>query len=187
MLWSHNQQRKQRPWEESARVPMLFRLPPALGIKPQRNPATINTEDVMPTLLSLCGHPIPISVEGFDFTGAMHGGFDPSDGATVIRCISPFGEFTRRRGGREYRALRSAKYTYVRDLNGPWLLYDNEADPYQLTNLVGKPAYASLQSGLDHLLQQKLAAQRDEFRPGPDYITQWGYKVDADETVRYEP
>ena len=117
----------------------------------------------------------------------MRGGADPSGGATILRCISPFGEFTRRRGGREYRALRSAKYTYVRDLNGPWLLYDNEADPYQLENLVGKTAHAKFQAELDASLSKKLAAQHDEFRPGPEYVKKWGYKVDADETARYLP
>jgi len=187
MLWSHAQQRKQRPWEESARVPMLFRLPSSLGIKPQRNPATINSEDIMPTLLSLCAQPIPKSVEGFDFTGAMRGGPDPAGGATIVRCISPFGEFSRQRGGREYRALRSAAYTYVRDLQGPWLLYDNKADPFQLHNLVDEPAHAQLRSELDQLLQRRLAVQRDEFRPGPDYVKRWGYRVDADETVRFLP
>lgn len=187
MLWSHNQQRKQRPWEESARVPMLFRLPASLGIRPQRNPATINTEDVMPTLLRLCGLPVPATVEGLDFSSAMRNGIDPSDGATIVRCISPFGEFTRRRGGREYRALRSARYTYVRDLNGPWLLYDNESDPYQLNNLAGRLEHARLQASLDDLLRRKLAAQRDEFRPGPEYVKRWGYEVDQDETVRYLP
>jgi hypothetical protein len=69
---------------------------------------TINTEDVMPRLLSLCGLPIPESVEGFDFTGAMRGGPDPSGGATVVRCMVPFGEFTCKQGGREYRAVRTA-------------------------------------------------------------------------------
>jgi arylsulfatase A-like enzyme len=187
MIWSHAQQRKQRPWEESARVPMLFRLPASLAIKPQRNSATINTEDVMPTLLSLCSLTIPKSVEGLDFSGAMRGGADPSGGTTILRCISPFGEFTRRRGGREYRALRSAKHTYVRDLDGPWLLYDNEADPYQLDNLAGKPAHAKLQAELEAALAKKLAAQRDGFRPGPEYVKKWGYEVDADETARYLP
>ncbi len=187
MLWSQNQQRKQRPWEESARVPMLFRLPSALDVKPQRVAATINTEDVMPTLLSLCRLAVPKSVEGFDFAGAMRDGADPSGGATIVRCISPFGEFTRKRGGREYRAVRTARYTFVRDLNGPWLLYDNEADPYQLSNLIEKPEHAALQSRLDALLKKKLAEQHDEFRPGPDYIAKWGYKVDADETARYRP
>ena len=187
MLWSHNQQRKQRPWEESARVPMLFRVPASLDIKPQRLAATINTEDVMPTLLSLCGRAIPKNVEGFDFTSAMRGGVDPSGGATIVRCISPFGEFTRSRGGREYRAVRTANHTYVRDLNGPWLLYDNQADPYQSENLVNKPQHAKLQRELELLLKKKLAEQRDEFRPGPEYVAKWGYQVDTNETVRYKP
>ena len=187
MLWSHDQQRKQRPWEEAARVPMLFRLPASLGIKPQRNPATINSEDVMPTLLNLCGVAVPKSVEGLDFSGALRGGADPSGGATIVRCLSPFGEFLRRNGGREYRALRSATHTYVRSLEGPWLLYDNVADPYQLTNLVGQASSAPLQIRLDAQLQAKLAAQHDGFRPGPDYLRQWRYTVDASETAPYTP
>jgi arylsulfatase A-like enzyme len=187
MLWSHNQQRKQRPWEESARVPMLFRLPASLKIQPQRIAAPINTEDIMPTLLGLCGQSIPKTVEGFDFSGTMRGGADPSGGATILRCISPFGEFIRKRGGREYRAVLTAQHTYVRSLDGPWLLYDNEADPYQLNNLVGKIEHAELESRLDSLLTRKLASQHDEFRPGPEYIAKWGYKVDADETAIYKP
>ncbi|HEX8915399.1 MAG TPA: sulfatase [Humisphaera sp.] len=189
MLWAHNQQRKQRPWEESVRVPMLVRVPPSLGpaYKPQRLAATINTEDVMPTLLALCGQPIPASVEGLDFSGAMRGGEDPSGGATLARCVSPFGEFTRRRGGREYRAVRSARYTYAKDLTGPWLLYDNERDPQQLENLVNKPEHAKLQAEMEALLAKKLAAQHDEFRPGPEYVKKWGWPVDKDETVPYKP
>lgn len=187
MLWSQNQQRKQRPWEESARVPMLFRLPASMGIRPQRLAATINSEDVMPTLLSLCNVRVPRSVEGLDFVGAMRGTGDPSGGATVVRCISPFGEFTRARGGREYRALRTAKFTYARSLSGPWLLYDNEKDPYQLNNLIGQSEHRSLQQKLDSQLTGKLRAQKDEFRPGPEYIRKWGYKVDTNETAVYRP
>lgn len=185
MIESHGQQRKQRPWEESARVPMLFRMPEALGIQPRRVDGTINSEDVMPTLLSLCGKAIPKSVEGFDFAGYLRGGPDPSGGATVIRCISPFGEFIRAHGGREYREVRSPRYTYVRDLKGPWLLYDNEKDPLQLENLVGKPESAKLQAEQDALLMRKLAEQHDEFLPGAEYIAKWGYKVDASGTAPY--
>mgnify|MGYP000511731559 CR=1 FL=1 len=166
---------------------MLLRLPASFGIAPQRLAATINSEDVMPTLLSLAGVAVPKSVEGLDFTGAMRGGKDPSDGGTVLRCISPFGEFTRSRGGREYRALRTAQHTYVRALDGPWLLHDNEADPYQTNNLAGLSAYQSLQQKLDARLKEKLAAQRDDFRPGPEYIRRWNYTVDTNETAVYRP
>jgi arylsulfatase A-like enzyme len=146
---------------------------------------TINTEDVMPTLLSLCGRPIPKSVEGFDFAGYLRSGADPSGGATIIRCISPFGEFTRARGGRDYREIRSPKFTYVRDSKGPRLLYDNVKDPLQLDNHAGKPEHTKLQAEQETRLEQKLAEQRDEFLPGADYIAKWGYKVDASGTTRY--
>ncbi len=187
MLGSHDQQRKQRPYEESARVPMLLRLPPALGIKPGRVDGTINTEDVMPTLLSLCGLPIPKTVEGYDFSAYLRGGADPSGGAALIQCVSPFGEFIRGNGGREYRGIRTRQYTFVRDLEGPWLLFDNSKDPYQLENLVGKPEHANLQAELDVLLKNKLASQKDEFMPGANYIAKWGYKVDANGTAPYTP
>lgn len=189
MLWSHRQQRKQRPWEESARVPLLIRVPQALGlgITPRRVDAMINTEDLAPTLLALCHVPIPKTVEGLDFTRAMRGGKDPSGGATVIRCVSPFGEFTRKNGGREYRAVRTPRYTYARDLKGPWLLYDNQADPWQLENLIGKPEAAKLTARMDQLLNRKLKEQNDAFLPGPAYVAEWHYQVDADETARYAP
>lgn len=187
MLHSQSQERKQRPWEESARVPMLFRVPASLNIKPQRVTGTINSEDVMPTLLGLCKLPIPKTVEGFDFSSYMHGAVDPSGGATIIRCISPFGEFTRQRGGREYRGVRTPQTTFVRDLNGPWLLFDNQKDPYQLNNLANQPEHAALQKQMDTLLSRKLKEQHDEFLSGEKYIAQWGYKTDASGTVPYSP
>lgn len=187
MLASQNAYRKQRPYEESARVPMLFRVPASLGIKPARLEATLNTEDVMPTLLSLCRVPIPPSVEGFDFAAAMRGGADPSGGGAIITCVSPFGEYARATGGREYRGLRTKTHTYVRDLKGPWLLFDNERDPFQISNLARRPEHAVLQARLDAQLSQKLAAQHDAFLPGPDYIAKWGYKVNALGTVPYTP
>jgi arylsulfatase A-like enzyme len=187
MLWSQNQQRKQRPWEESARVPMLWRLPQSLGIRPGRIQATLSTEDVVPTLLELCSLPIPASVEGLDFTPAMRRERDPSGGEVVLRCLSPFGEFVRDRGGREYRALRTSHHTYVRDLFGPWLLYDNLTDPYQQNNLAGTPGAARLQRRLEDRLALKLREQGDDFVPGPVWIARRGYRVDATGTAPYNP
>lgn len=185
MLGSHALIRKQKPYEESARVPMLWRIPAAAGIKARRLDGTINSEDIMPTLLRLCQVSVPKTVEGLDFTGYLRGGADPSGGAAVVACPSPFGEFTRAIGGREYRAVRTKRFTYVRDLNGPWLLFDNEKDPYQLHNVVGEPAYAAEKAKLEAELKRKLAAAGDEFRPGADYIAKWGYKVNATGTMPY--
>lgn len=183
MIGSQGMQRKQKPYDESIRIPMMIRWPKG-GIKPGKVTATINSEDIMPTLTGLSGITIPKTAEGLDYTGyLLHGATDPSGGAAVIQCPSPFGEWIRAKGGREYRGLRTARHTYVRDLSGPWLLFDNETDPFQKNNLINKPENAGLQAELDALLTQKLKTQHDDFKPGPDYIAQWGYKVDVTGTA----
>ncbi|PYJ59632.1 MAG: sulfatase, partial [Verrucomicrobia bacterium] len=67
MLGSQGMFKKQKPFDESIRVPMLVRWPGGLGLKPRSLDPPINSEDVMPTLLGLCGVPIPKSVEGLDY------------------------------------------------------------------------------------------------------------------------
>jgi arylsulfatase A-like enzyme len=187
MLGSQGLFKKQKPFDESIRVPMLFRWPGGLGTGARQVDPPINSEDVMPTLLGLCGAPIPPTAEGIDYGGFLRGGPKPGDGATVILCAAPFGEWERRVGGREYRGVRTIRHTYVRDLNGPWLLFDNLSDPFQRTNLVASAANAPLRSELDALLRRKLAERKDEFRPGPEYIAKWGYTVNANGTVPYAP
>ncbi len=185
MLWGHGYQKKQQPYEESVRVPLLLHWPKGLGASARQFAAPFNSEDLMPTVLGLCGIPIPHSVEGLNYSDYLKGGKDPSDGAALIACPAPFGQWPRKAGGKEYRAIRTARYTYARDLTGPWLLYDNQADPYQMQNLVNRPEQASLQADLETMLQRKLKAAHDEFLPAEKYIQQWKYTVDATGTVPY--
>lgn len=187
MLGSHGFRNKQRPFDESIRVPMLWHWPKGLGRAARRIEAPINSEDVMPTLLGLIGVPIPSAVEGLDFSTALRGGKMPGDGATVIQCVAPFGQWERRLGGKEYRGVRRSRYTYVRDLEGPWLLFDNENDPFQTNNLANVPQFAARQAELDSLLQRKLKERADEFLPGSAYIAKWGYRVNTNGTVPYTP
>ena len=139
----------------------------------------------MPTLLGLCGISIPSSVGGLDFFDYLQGGSNPSDGAAVIACPHPFGGWSLERGGREFRGVRTHRYTYVRTLAGPWLLYDNEIDPFQLANLVGRREHEALQMTMDARLQSKLKAMNDQFLPGMHYIRKWDYVVDETGTVPY--
>lgn len=185
MLGSHGMDKKQKPWEESIRVPFLLHYPALFGTTGQALDARIDTPDIMPTLLGLCDLPIPDTVEGLDFSDYLKGGPDPSDGAALLTCVHPFGQWSRDRGGREYRGVRTKRHTYVRTLDGPWLLYDNETDPYQLNNLVNQPDQAALQTELEALLQNKLQATGDQFLPGLDYIQQWGYPLDETGTVPF--
>jgi len=185
MLFSHGGQNKQQPWDESIRVPFLLRYPALLGTTGRTIDLPINTPDIMPTLLGLSRIAVPGTVEGTDFSRSLMGELPVPEYAALIACPSPFGQWTRARGGREYRGVRTRRYTYVRDLKGPWLLYDNAQDPYQLSNLCDQPEHAALRANLDMLLTRKLKETSDEFLPGADYIKKWGYEVDESGTVRY--
>ena len=187
MLGSHGGRNKQQPYDESIRVPFLLRWPARLGSAPRQFSALLNAEDLLPTLLGLCGLPLPKTIEGLDFSHYIQGGPNPSDGATLINCVAPFGQWTRRMGGQEYRGVRTERYTYVRSLHGPWLLFDNQTDPYQMKNLAGLWRYSALQKDLEATLQRKLAAAHDDFLPARDYITKWGYQLDKTGTVPYTP
>ena len=149
----------------------------------------------MPTLLGLCDIDIPDSVDGTDYSTyiseyliASHSP-DRSTNETkapancaLLACQSPFGQFTREVGGREYRGLRTSRYTYVRDLDGPWLLYDNDSDPYQLTNLAKDDTQNELIKELDKQLSQKLAQHDDALLPGTELLKKFHYADDVDET-----
>lgn len=185
LLGSHGGYDKQQPYDESCRVPLLMRWPAGLGVNGRSLAAPFNVQDFMPTLLGLCGVPVPNTVEGLDYSAYLHGGKDPSDDIEIISCPAPFGQWSRARGGKEYRGIRTPRYTYVRDLKGPWLLFDNQTDPYQTNNLVNQPAVAALQAELDATLNRKLKATHDEFLPAEDYIKKWGYKTNKSGTVPY--
>jgi len=185
MLYSHGLERKQRPWDESILVPFLLRYPAAFGRRGRKISAPINTPDIMPTLLGLCFAEIPDTVEGNDYSPYLRGEAKAPAEAALIECITPFGEADRRRGGQEYRGLRTERYTYVRNLQGPWLLYDNQADPYQMRNLCGTEEAAELQERLDSLLKSILQERGDEFLPGEAYIRRWGYVTDETGTVPF--
>ena len=184
MLDSQGEVKKQRPWDESIRVPFLIK--PATSFSSGHLDAPIDAPDIMPTLLGLAGVSIPESVEGIDFSDLVLGGSDPGDGAALLSCPHPFGQWSKKHhGGREYRGVRTNRHTYVRDLSGPWLLYDNELDPYQKTNLVDVSDSREIRGELDSLLQRKLENIGDEFLASDEYIKKWGYDVDDTGTVGY--
>ncbi|MCY4063421.1 MAG: sulfatase-like hydrolase/transferase [Chloroflexi bacterium] len=195
MLGSHGWTRKQKPWEESIRVPFLLRYPAKYGREGREVEPFLNAHDIMPTLLGVCDLPIPESVDGRDFSPSLVGesitGESPprayqnahdNEGA-LLACFHPFGEWSRPVGGQEYRGVRTASHTYCRTLAGPWLLYDNEVDPYQLYNLVGDANYAETEAELEAQLQRALDAIGDDFLDGMSYINRWGYPLDDTGTV----
>ncbi len=177
MLQSHGQSNKQKPWDESVRVPFLLRFPQE--IRKRREVAIpFGTIDIMPTLLGLSRLPVPDSVEGTDFSSYLLGKGNIDVKAGLIMCPVPFHQWSFANGGREYRGVRTERYTYARDLRGPWLLFDNKQDPYQLNNLINNPGYNEIQKELDEELNRLLKKTGDEFREADYYMQKWNYDYD---------
>ena len=62
-----------------------------------------------------------------------------------------------------YRGLRTKTHTYAVALTGRWLLYNNEADPYQLNNLIHDPAQKPLMEKFDAAIMAWMKQVGDSF------------------------
>ena len=168
MLQSQGLHHKQQPWDESIRVPMLIRYPRVLGRQRRTSITPIDVPDIMPTLLGLAGLPKVESAQGADHSALIRGQRkDEKEPAALLNLPVSF-SVVRRQGFAEYRGVRTPRHTYVRSIHGPWLLYDNQKDPYQMRNLVGKDN--ALQSRMERRLDALLKSAGDEFLPGVRYV-----------------
>ncbi|MEO5996767.1 MAG: sulfatase [Chitinophagaceae bacterium] len=185
MVGAHGSWNKQQPYEESIRIPFLVHYPSVFGTKGKASTVLLNTPDIMPTLLGFTGLPVPSSVEGKDLSKVISGKAKDNIEETLISCVQPFGQWSRRIGGKEYRGIVTRQYTYARDLKGAWLLFDNIKDPLQVNNIVGQSDFKQVQQNLDERLNKKLKERKDDFLPGMEYVKRWNYLVDSTETVPY--
>jgi arylsulfatase A-like enzyme len=164
---------KQVAWNESAQVPLLL-VVPGLAARTVKTPVT--TPDILPTLLGLAGVSVPGSVQGEDLSSLIRAGRD-EDRAALYMSVSPFAAGVPPDKSKPYRAIRTTRHTYVRSLDGPWMLFDNEGDPFQMHNWIGQPEHAELARELENRLQAQLKRIGDDFRPAKDYLAEWGYQV----------
>jgi hypothetical protein len=68
--------------------------------------------------------------------------------------------------------------TDVRDRNGPWRLFDNEADWLQPSNRANQETLLPVQAALDAQRAAVLARQGDAFESPAQRRQRWGYAVD---------
>ncbi|HSI75287.1 MAG TPA: sulfatase [Lunatimonas sp.] len=184
MLGSHGvrAKAKQVPLGESARVPFLLRFPSLHGDKGKVIDMPLNTPDIFPTIFGLVGLSVPGTTEGDDLSSVVRDGVERENRGVLYMMPAPFekGEY-----GREYRAVKTSKFSYVRSLDGPWLLFDDEADPLQLNNLVFNTDYADEVQKLDKKLDDLLKEIGDDFRPSQSYIEEWGLVLAPHGSVAY--
>jgi arylsulfatase A-like enzyme len=127
MMGSHNKMGKNNEFEESFGVPFLISYPAKLQHRIEN--LLLGSTDIMPTLLGLMGmnEIIPLTVQGTDHSELL---LDPSTG-DVTKSLSAL-YLTKNKN----RGIRTDQYTFSVSSDGVVdKLFDNIADPYQLTNL----------------------------------------------------
>lgn len=145
-LWSHAGLEKGDPREEASNIPFLIRWPDEIPAG-EVNDTLLGTVDMAPTLLGLADQAPPEAMEGVDLSDVVRGNdADTPDSLYMLRTANLS-------SGSEWRAVRSDEFTYAELLDGtPWLLYDNDADPYQRTNRAFDPEYADVRAELSEEL-----------------------------------
>lgn len=178
MLGSHGLRRKRKPHEESAGVPGIIRWP--ARIPQNRVVDTLFSHIDMPaTLLGLAGIPVPARMQGADLSRVALGETTAGPAAVLLQIFVPY-----KPDGimQPWRGLITARYTYARYKNAPWVLFDNQRDPAQLTNLANDPGHAQLLAELDAQLSTVMARQRDAWSHNSSEHVEEGAKLYSSQT-----
>lgn len=167
MLGSQGVRLKRKPWEESIKVPGIVRHPRAPGGRVTDE--LFSHVDMAPTLLSLCGLDSAPGMQGSDLSAVILGESETGPESAYFQILGPYIS-----GGVEagWRGVRTKRYMYARTREAPWVLYDLEADPYELDNLVGKPEAAEIQAEMEG----KIAAWME--RTGDSWDYDWTVPVE---------
>ena len=171
LLGSHGLLAKQRPWEESAGIPLILSGPGASPGAVIEDP--VCTEDLFPTLLGIAGLTPRDPKPGVNLAPLMSGDVAGLEREGVLmefvselRPNMPFHDET-------WRGVRTrhAKYTVLGDAHGgrPWQFFDLKADPYELHNLVDDPAYADEVTRHHRMLRDLLESTYDHYVLAPAF------------------
>ena len=150
MLGSHGRLRKGAFYRESAQVPLVLSWPGRIG-SGQESEMLVGLIDIYPTLLGLCGLPVPESARGEDLsTGILA---KQKTGSRYVLHFSTDQNDPEFRAGS--RGLRTKRHLYF--TNGiEEHLFDTLEDPFELRNLAADPSYGNLESLLTECLQGAL-------------------------------
>jgi hypothetical protein len=122
----------------------------------------------------LCKIKQPDGIQGHDYSSTLLGQESANQPTSAFINLPVPVTQARTYGMAEYRGVRTHQFTYVRSIHGPWLLYDNVRDPYQMHNLCGRADMKQMQASLESDLQQWLTKLGDEFLPASAYLERYG-------------
>lgn len=154
-LGEHTMWQKLSLHEESARVPLIVRVP---GLDSGRTDSLAELVDLYPTLAELTGLAVPAPCQGISLRPVLEDP-DTSVRSAVLSSVS------------NGHLLRTEEWAYMRYNGGFEELYDMapapQGDPLQFTNLAGNPVYAGVLLQLRSMLDEKLLAVTSD--PGQAY------------------
>ncbi|MDX9755092.1 MAG: sulfatase [bacterium] len=168
MLGSHGMTLKRKPYEESILVPGIFRYP-RLGISGRICDSLVTHVDYAPTLLSLCGIPVPDSMQGRDCTATLLGQNGDESDSAFFQIFGPYSNLNVEGG---WRAVRTHRYVYARLEKRPWVLFDLHNDPYELRNLIDDPAARPVRIEMEQRLRDWMT------RTGDSWKSNWSIPVE---------
>jgi plastocyanin len=146
----HRLTAKRFPYEESVRVPFVVRYPPSTSFVSH---ALVENVDIAPTIAELAG--IPWSADGHSLVPMLMGQVTSVRKAALVEhCqaqADPCANLP------SFNGAITDGFAYIQYSTGEQELYDLGADPYEIPNLAGQPAWAKVQAQLADLLQAERA------------------------------
>jgi N-acetylglucosamine-6-sulfatase len=143
-------------YEESIRLPLLVRYPPRVtaGAAPA---GLALTTDVAPTILELAGAPPLPGIDGRSLVPLFTAVPEDWRRSFLIEYNTDIVFPRTLRMG--YDAVRTARHKLIRyrELEGMNELYDLQQDPFELTNLIARPAAADVRRELEAELDRLVA------------------------------
>jgi arylsulfatase A-like enzyme len=179
MLGSQGKLKKQWPYEESIRVPLLISHEGKTVAA--RTEEMISLVDLPVTLLSMAGLSYKSEKDGKDLSALCFeesaAGLDACYIMDLIPCHQAL-------GSDEWRGVRTKRYTFVRTASDcGYALFDNVLDPYQLNNLVNHPEYSTIQNILFAQLETFIDTH-DKLLPPDEFIENFQLKKQWNKSQR---
>jgi arylsulfatase A-like enzyme len=156
---------KRLMYEPSIRVPMLMRFPARL--KPGRVDSAhmVLNIDIAPTMLELCGLPVPTWMHGRSLVPLLDEGRAPWRDAWLYEYV----EYPASHCIRKNRGVRTDRWKLIQYWEQPeeWELYDLRSDPDEVRNLANAAEHAKQKQALEAMLERLRREVGSVDPPGP--------------------
>lgn len=166
---------KCQPHRAAMQVPLIIRYPDRF--KPARTPAMVDVGvDMMPTLLELCSIAPPEEMQGQSYLSVLDGKTSDARDAIWYQVFTQTGGNPGEFAPFAQRGIRTKEWLYVRHSNERVMLFNEQTDPVEQTNLVDDPQHTVLMDEFDQRIEQHMKESGDDWEmaadfPPPDFLT----------------